>query len=110
MLLQLVANAVAIHLERILRLGVWALAFVSFTGTISFYFIEVVSFYFIEAVYFYFIEVVFCSYNNQKKPLAVFIINTCLYEKALLYPMFRRILILCFVEKLLIHPMFHRKI
>ena len=48
---------------------------VSFCATVSFCFIGTVSFCFIEVVSFCFIV------KKEKNPLAVFIINTCLYNK-----------------------------
>ena len=48
-----------------------------------------------------FIEPAFLILSKRKKPLAVFIINTCLYEKSLLYTTCRGKKILPVVEKLL---------
>ena len=93
-----------------------------FTGTV--YFISVaVSFYFTEPIslfycssYLFLLNQFLCFIGTflfltktRKKPLAVFIINTCLYKKSLLYPTCRGKKILPVAEKLLRHPTFRGK-
>ena len=56
-----------------------------------------------------FIEPAFLILSKRKKPLAVFIINTCLYEKSLLYGTCRRKKMVPFVENLLRDGTFRRK-
>ena len=80
MLLQLVTNAVAISLKRIVRVGVGALAFV-FTETVIIEFIGTVLLFigtvlFIEPVVFLLLNQLFSFLQKPKKPLAVFFINT----------------------------------
>ena len=93
-----------------MRLGDWGIGIGLVISVAVSFVISVAVSFFIEPVSFVISVPFLFLTKTRKKPLAVFIINTCLYKKCLLYGTFRRILMVPAIEKLLRHGTCCRKI